>query len=264
MPFIGTRHIYRRQGMCRRLLNAIETALRSINVENLVIPAISELLKTWTSVFGFKPLEESIKKEMKYMNMMAFHGVDMLQKPLLGLQLTEGNFISTAAMKSTEPETDHQTTHKGASDSARGCSVGPDSNASRVVFNHVHGTDDKVAAADCVLQLPDLFSNGGFDVTNKTVNFQESVTNGSCLSHLGVSQGNRESGNEKVDSVSSVKIALELDGHCNIKEINKQVNVHSESMNLLSTCEAERKSCSVSQIGSDATNCGKNASCIVL
>ncbi|KAL5059592.1 hypothetical protein RYX36_031196, partial [Vicia faba] len=80
MPFIGTRFMYRKRGMCHRLMNAIELMLSYLNVEMLIIPSAQEVLHTWISCFGFEPLDMTTKNLIKNKNVVKFFGVEMLQK----------------------------------------------------------------------------------------------------------------------------------------------------------------------------------------
>ncbi|KAK8571825.1 hypothetical protein V6N13_047460 [Hibiscus sabdariffa] len=122
MPFIGTRHIYRHQGMFRRLFCAIESALRSLKIHKLVIPAIAEVTPTWTAVFGFTALEESVKQEMRSMNMLVFPGIDMLQKFLLNQENTR---VDTG-VEQTGPRSNDQITPEVANGFKPGSSSGND------------------------------------------------------------------------------------------------------------------------------------------
>ncbi|GMP56414.1 hypothetical protein CsSME_00020917 [Camellia sinensis var. sinensis] len=160
MPFIGTRHIYRRQGMCRRLFCAIESALGSLKVEKLIIPAIAEHMHTWTVVFGFYPLEESQKQEMRSVNMLVFPGTDMLQKLLGELKTTEGKVTANSDAKPVPIKEDHHLmpdlTKKDDVDS----SVGHDLNIrDDAGLHNADKTDDKAAAVDSSLQAPAVPSN---------------------------------------------------------------------------------------------------------
>ncbi|KAD3066783.1 hypothetical protein E3N88_34663 [Mikania micrantha] len=82
VPLIATCSRYRRQGMCRRLMNAIEEMLKSFKVEKLVVSAIPSLVETWTHGFGFTPLEVDEKKSLEKTNLMVFPGTVWLKKPM--------------------------------------------------------------------------------------------------------------------------------------------------------------------------------------
>ncbi|KAF8411040.1 hypothetical protein HHK36_003579 [Tetracentron sinense] len=82
MPLIATSSEHRRQGMCRRLINAIEEMLKSLKVEKLVVASIPNLVDTWTLGFGFKQLEDEEKEWLSNINLMMFPGTTLLKKDL--------------------------------------------------------------------------------------------------------------------------------------------------------------------------------------
>uniref|UniRef100_A0A8I6XS25 PHD-type domain-containing protein n=2 Tax=Hordeum vulgare subsp. vulgare TaxID=112509 RepID=A0A8I6XS25_HORVV len=86
MPFAGTLPQYHRQGMMRRLVNAIDKVLESVQVENLVISAVDEAVDTWKK-FGFVPVDPQLRDEAKRLSMVTIAGTILLQKPIVQQQV---------------------------------------------------------------------------------------------------------------------------------------------------------------------------------
>ncbi|XP_020276719.1 increased DNA methylation 1-like isoform X2 [Asparagus officinalis] len=93
MPFIGTRFQFRHQGMCRLLVGELEKLLSALGVKKLVLPAVSELLNTWTGSFGFAQMTKSDRMELLRYNLLGFQDARMCQK-----------FLSTPSTTTKDPE----------------------------------------------------------------------------------------------------------------------------------------------------------------
>ncbi|XP_022976401.1 increased DNA methylation 1 isoform X2 [Cucurbita maxima] len=108
MPLIATCSKYRRQGMCRRLLNAIEEMLLSFKVKKLVIAAIPSLVETWTEGFGFIPVEDDEKHSLHRFNLMVFPGTLLLKKALYvsgqNTETTQGVQLDTDSKQECDSE----------------------------------------------------------------------------------------------------------------------------------------------------------------
>ncbi|CAM0885425.1 unnamed protein product [Alopecurus aequalis] len=80
MPFAGTLPQYQRQGMMRRLVNAVEQVLATLQVERLLLPAVAEVVGTWKRSFGFAPVEPRLREDAKRLSMVIVTGTTLLQK----------------------------------------------------------------------------------------------------------------------------------------------------------------------------------------
>ncbi|KAL2323538.1 hypothetical protein Fmac_027917 [Flemingia macrophylla] len=173
MPFIGTRYMYRRRGMCRRLLNSIEWALSSLNVELLVIPAISELRETWTSVFGFEPLEPTNKQIIKNKNLLVFPHVDMLQKKIPKHILAGQNLIPTEVSNLKRNQIADTCNGMGSHGTDLiDCTNIPPSNACQI--------NDDTKSIECGCHLPGGLLNEVPDIANDTIDYQKSSKDDTC------------------------------------------------------------------------------------
>lgn len=63
--------------------------LKSFEVEKLVLIAIPDLVDTWMSGFGFKPMEDKEREKLNSINLMVFPGTTLLQKNLCGIAAIE-------------------------------------------------------------------------------------------------------------------------------------------------------------------------------
>ena len=80
MPLIGTDPQHRRQGMCRLLVNELEKLLSALGVERLLLPAVPQLLKTWTGSFGFTEMTKSDRLELSKYTLLNFQDTIMCHK----------------------------------------------------------------------------------------------------------------------------------------------------------------------------------------
>ncbi|XXG85886.1 hypothetical protein AAC387_Pa11g0892 [Persea americana] len=83
IPLVGTCVQYRRQGMCRLLLNELEKMLSNLSVERLLLPAAPQLLETWINSFGFAKMTGSDRQQLFEFTFLEFQDTTMCQKLLM-------------------------------------------------------------------------------------------------------------------------------------------------------------------------------------
>ncbi|RZC68404.1 hypothetical protein C5167_031642 [Papaver somniferum] len=80
VPLVCTRVQHRMQGMCRTLLNVLGEKLGQLEVERVILPAIPQVLQTWTTSFGFSTLTNSERLEFLPYTFLDFQDTRMCQK----------------------------------------------------------------------------------------------------------------------------------------------------------------------------------------
>ncbi|XP_019436112.1 PREDICTED: uncharacterized protein LOC109342624 isoform X2 [Lupinus angustifolius] len=87
VPLIATMNKFRRQGMCRILMNGIENLLNQFGVKRLVLPSAHDMVDTWRNSFGFARMNCADKFQLREYTFLDFQGSIMCHKPLMKSQL---------------------------------------------------------------------------------------------------------------------------------------------------------------------------------
>nr|XP_043609632.1 increased DNA methylation 1-like [Erigeron canadensis] len=74
IPLVATRFKFRRQGMCRILMEELERKLEELGIERLVLPAIPDMVNTWTGSFGFNVMTQAECMEVADCKFLEFPG----------------------------------------------------------------------------------------------------------------------------------------------------------------------------------------------
>ncbi|KAL5844702.1 hypothetical protein ACOSQ4_010660 [Xanthoceras sorbifolium] len=83
LPLIATRLQYRRHGICRLFMNAIERQLIELGVERLILPAVPGVLETWTTKFGFSKMTDNERLQFLDYTFLDFQDTTMCHKLLV-------------------------------------------------------------------------------------------------------------------------------------------------------------------------------------
>ncbi|XP_004295769.1 PREDICTED: uncharacterized protein LOC101307102 [Fragaria vesca subsp. vesca] len=93
VPLVATRFQYRRQGMCRVLINLLEKMLMDLGVERLVLPAVPSVLNTWTTAFGFSRMTKPERLQFLDHTFLDFQDTLMCQKLLMKISAAEPSLL---------------------------------------------------------------------------------------------------------------------------------------------------------------------------
>ncbi|GMN30987.1 hypothetical protein TIFTF001_003055 [Ficus carica] len=84
MPFVATDRNYRRKGMMKKLLVAIESAMYFMEVENLVLPSAQKVVTMWINKFHFsRTIPKFLEQDVVRSNMLMFPQSVKLHKSLV-------------------------------------------------------------------------------------------------------------------------------------------------------------------------------------
>ncbi|KAL2317482.1 hypothetical protein Fmac_031358 [Flemingia macrophylla] len=103
IPLVGTRLQYRRLGMCRILMNELEKKLMQLGVERLVLPAVTDVLETWTNSFGFAEMTNFERSQFLDYAFLDFQETVMCQKFLTRIPSPESGLTRDTHSKPPKP-----------------------------------------------------------------------------------------------------------------------------------------------------------------